>query len=69
MKKYFYYVVYEVRTDDLTIIGSVEMETNRPITHGEDLVWIAKDIKRKNELPRTPTITNFLLLRTEEVPA
>lgn len=69
MKRYFYHVVYEYRTNTITLIGSTCFELNSPIESEESLREIAEWIKDHLDLKHLPTITNFLLLRTEETPA
>ena len=69
MKRYFYHIVYELRTPECMFFGSYEAMTFGPIESEETLRAIAALIKAERKLPKRPIITNFLLLRTEESPA
>lgn len=69
MKRYFYHVVYEYRTNKVTMVGSMGFELDGPIESEEILRRIAEWIKDRQDLAHLPTITNFLLLGTEETPA
>lgn len=68
MKHYFYHIVYEYRTNTVTLVGSMGFKTDGPIESEEMLKAIAEWVKDRNDLAHLPTITNFILLRTEEVP-
>ncbi len=69
MKRYFYHIVYELRTPKTLYFGSYEARTEGPIESTETLRAIAALIKADRDLPQRPIITNFLLLRVEETPA
>lgn len=66
MKRYFYHIVYELRTAECMFYGSYEARTEGPIDSTETLRVIAELIKAERKLPKRPIITNFLLLRTED---
>lgn len=68
MKRYFYHIVYELRTPETLFFGSYEARVDGPIENEETVHAIAALIKAERKLPRRPIITNFLLLRTEESP-
>lgn len=67
MKRYFYHVVFDYRTKDLALIGCTGIEISEPIEDEETLLAVAERIKDDKNFAHLPTITNFILLRTEDV--
>jgi len=58
-----YYVTYAFAGR----MGSCEVAVDRPIDHLDQVREIEKEIKSGNEISGFLLVTNFILLRTEEV--
>jgi hypothetical protein len=64
---YWYFVYYQV--PQIGMVGTTDMASvNEPITRMEQIRKMETGIKEKQKLHDDVMISNFILLRTEEVP-
>lgn len=69
-KKYVYFVSFKTETNEFfgnEVVGNYEYELSEPITRYSQIIEIANLIKAQNLVFREVIVTNYILLRVEEV--